>query len=153
MQLRPRNPEAFPGGEDVTIPPPVLFQGPRKRKTLPKDKAAYGHDSGDSPTKGRGRGRGRSRSRGRGRGAAGGGGRGNGGSGKGKAKAGEGDSDSQGDVNYDNLDGDSDDAIDEPGPSLRRTSRQAKKTVETQNLDLAMLERLESMEIEGAGDE
>ncbi|KAG8895652.1 hypothetical protein FRC01_012266, partial [Tulasnella sp. 417] len=73
---------------------------------------------------------------------------------KGKAKAQEADSDSQGEVNYDDLDEDSDDGMDEPGPSVRRTSsRRSKKEPGTQSVDLGMLESLQSMDIEGPADD
>ncbi|KAG8906890.1 hypothetical protein FRC00_012273, partial [Tulasnella sp. 408] len=157
VQLKPHNPEAFPREEDDSIPPSVLFQGPRKKKSAPKDKATSGDGSAEPPRRGRGRGRGRPRGggRGRGRGSIDGSQRDRGDSkGKGKAKARGDDSDSQREVNYDDLDEDSDAVMDEPGPSVRRTSsRRSRKGPETQSLDLGVLETLESMDIEGAADD
>ncbi|KAG9015641.1 hypothetical protein FRB90_004648, partial [Tulasnella sp. 427] len=145
VKLKPRNPDAYPGAEDVTVPPSILFQGTRKRKTVPKDRA----DDGDEPGRGRGRSPGRPRGGGRVRTMAEGAGRGS--IGKGKAKADKEDSDSQAEVDFDKLDGGSDDEIQdgEVGPAERRTSsRRVQDEVENQMLGLGGLEGLVPMDAE-----
>lgn len=124
---------------DTGVPPTVLFQGPRKRKKLPKEKGLLSVDF-DTET-GRRKGQ---RGRPRGSGARVGIGRG-GAKGKGKARA----SDSGSESGYEDIVGDDEAPLEQAGESSApvRTSTRVRKPIapEPQNLE-EFLGQLEAME-------